>query len=85
MLENEEKKLIGSFSLMRKDKLEESFWYALNEIYCDSWEVSLLNALVQKGMVKYGDTDFYWHLTDNGLNEWKAYNAELPYPDKGHG
>ena len=85
MLENEERKLIGSFALCRKDRASDSFQYALNEIYCDGWEVSLLNALQKKGMVVYGDTDYRWHLTDAGLEEWKAYLAELPYPDKGHG
>ncbi len=85
MLENEECKLIGSFALRRKDKPESSFEYSLNEIYCDSWETSLLNALQQKGMVIYGDTDYLWHLTDAGLKEWRDYNRSLPYPDKGHG
>ena len=85
MLENEERKLIGSFALRSKDKPENSFEYALNEIYCDSWEVSLLNALQKKGMIVYGDTDYYWHLTDAGLAEWKSYLSELPYPNKGHG
>ena len=86
MLDNEERKLIGSFRLVYKADPEKSFSYALNEIYCDSWEVSILNALVQKGMIAYdGDGDFWWHLTPAGLAEWKEYNASLPYPDRGCG
>ena len=84
-LSNEESKLIGSFALRRKDRSEDSFEYALNEIYCDSWEVSLLNALQKKGMIVYGDNDFLWHLTDDGLAEYREYNNSLPYPNKGHG
>lgn len=86
MLDNEERKLIGSFRLMDRNQPDNSFKYALNEIYCDSWEASLLNPLVQKGMIVYdGDGDYYWHLTEDGLKEWKEYNASLPYPDKGCG
>lgn len=85
MLQDEERKLIGSFALRKKDKPNDSFEYAMNEIYCDTWEVSLLNALQQKGMIVYGDADFLWHLTDAGLAEYREYNNSLPYPDKGHG
>ena len=84
-LNMEEKKLIGSFNHMANTDSKKAFNYAINEIYCDANEMALFNQLMEKGFILYGDNDFYWHLTDSGFDEWKAYNESLPYPAKGCG
>ena len=83
-LGNEERKLIGLFNPIVSAKRSDCRQYALNDIYCNSDEKMLLKPLLDKGYIYYGDTDFYWHLTEKGLAERNAYMAELPYPDKSH-
>ena len=84
-LSMEEKKLIGSFNHMANTDSSKPCNYAINEIYCDANEVALFNQLVEKGFIFYGDNDFWWHLTEKGYAQWKAYNESLPYPTKGCG